>query len=354
MTRILNHTLLIIIAGGIMICTSCKKWLPADLDYLSPQATYTQTEFQPVLGRTTEYSLIFNTDNSNTPIHFQITNVRYRSTGQPTNDLEKEIPVTIWKQAYTGYENSVAEINAKRTTEMHPVWEVRPTSGDFILWAEADSTMLHQQPDSGYLFDVIASNSGGKNVYHNLVLDPIRQEPYEPYDRDPITGERLKIYPNPLDSSQFSFNYIHPASLTNVIGDSTDLPMNVDSVRVLFRKTGDGNTLTFKFLDKDSLPINPATFNDTKWDSLVHGFNVKVTDKYVRYDVAYPIPVVHYPTRFTTSDGSEASVNFSFDRIAFGNVRQVCSVAFNFAIYQKGDWEVIFYFYSDNPKFRNE
>jgi hypothetical protein len=344
----------LVLAGGILLMTaSCRKWLPADLDYLSQKATYTQTEFNPILGRTTLYSLIFNTDNSNTPINFKITNVRYRLSGKPTNDLDKEVQVLVWKEAYTGYEKSVAEINAKRTTETHPIWEIRPTSGDFILWASADSTMLHQQPDSGYLFDVIASNSGGTNTYQNLVLDPLREEPYEPYDRDQVTGERLKTYPNPLDSSRFIYRYIHP-SISNIVGDSTDLPMRSDSVRVLFHKTGSGNSLTFKFLDKDSMLINPARFNDTRWDSLVHGFNVKVTDTAVRYDVAYPIPVVKYRTRFTTSDGSEAAVKFTYDRIGYGNIREKCSVSFNFAIYQKGDWDVIFYFYSDNPKFRNE
>jgi hypothetical protein len=213
--------------------------------------------------------------------------------------------------------------------------------------------MLHQQPDSGYLFDVVASNSGGTNTYTDLVLDPFREQPYQPYDRDAFTGQRLRLYPNPLDSSSFTYVYLHP-TLTNVTGDSTNMPMRNDSVRVLFHKTGNGNTLTFKFLNKDSLPINPAFFNDTRWDSLVHGFNMKVTDQYVRYDVAYPVPVVKFRTRFTTSDGSEASVKFSYDSIAYGNTRQICSIAFNFAIYEKGDWEVVFYFYSDNPKFRNE
>ncbi len=353
MSKRLKYGLMFWMVGGILMFSSCKKWLPADLEYLSPKATYTQTEFNPILGRTTLYSLIFNTDNSNTPIHFKMTNVRYRISGEPTDDLEKEIPVQVWKKAYTGYEKSVAEINAKRTIENHPVWEIRPTSGDFILWASADSAMLKQQPDSGYVFDVEVSNSGGKNTYKNLILDPLREQPYEPYDHDPITGERLKRYPNPLDSSTFKYEYIHP-NLANITGDSTGLPIRSDSVRVFFHKTGDGNSLTFKFLDKDSLPINPARFNDTRWDSLVHGFNVKVTDQYVRYDVAYPIPVVKYRTRFTTSDGSEAAVKFTYDRIGFGNIREQCSVAFNFAIYEKGDWEVVFYFYSDNPKFRNE
>lgn len=344
---------LLIAFGALFMAVSCKKWLPKDLDYLSPQAVFTQQEFYPYLGRTTEYSRIFSTDNSNTPIHFEITNVRYKKSGKPTNDLAKEVPVLVWRKAYTGYEKSLAEINAKRELENHPLWEVRKTSGDFILWSSADSTMLRQQPDSGYLFDVVASNSGGSRTFKDLILDPVRAMPYEPNVIDPQTGQQLKDYPTPNDSSVFSLRYIHPQAY-NMTGDSTDLPLRGDSVRVFFHKTGNGNSLTFKFLNKDSLPIDPAKFNRTIWDSVVHGFNVKVTDTYVRYEVAYPIPLVKYRTRFTTSNGSEASASFTYNRIGFGGYRQTCTLNFNFAIYQKGDWEIAFYFYSDNPKFRDE
>lgn len=353
MPRRLKYGFLIIAFAFLAGLAACKKWLPQELGYLSPKAVYSQTTFNPILGRTTLYSQIFNTDNSSTPIDFKITNVRYLSTGAPTNDLEKQAPVLVWKQAYTGYEKSVAEIEAKRKLETHPIWEIRKNAGDFILWASADSTMIHQLPDSGYLFDVVASNSGGLNTYKNLVLAPFREQPYQPYDHDAITGDRLKKYLNPADSSIFSYIYIHP-NVNNITGDSTDEQILSDSVRVLFHKTGNGNTLTFKFLDKDSIPIDPAKFNHTNWDSLVHGFNVKVTNQYVRYDVAYPIPVIRYPTRFTNSDGSQANVEFAYDRIGFGGIRQRGTVDFSFAIYQKGDWEVIFYFHSDNPRFRDE
>lgn len=344
---------LLVAAGFLIMAGSCKKWLPQDLDYLSPQAVFTQTEFYPYLGRTTEYSRVFNTDNSNTPIHFEITNVRYKASGKATNDLSKEVPVLVWRQAYTGYETSLAEINEKRELETHPIWEVRATSGDFILWASADSTMLRQQPDSGYLFDVVASNSGGSRTFKDLVLAPIREMPYEPNVIDPETGTQLRDYPSPNDSSIFRLRYIHPQAF-NITGDSTDLPLRGDSIRVYFHKTGDGNSLTFKFMNKDSLPINPANFNRTIWDSVVHGFNVQLTNTSVRYEVAYPIPVVRYRTRFTSSSGAEASATFSYNRIGFGGVRETCGLTFNFAIYQKGDWEIIFHFYSDNPKFRNE
>lgn len=346
---------LFIIGGILLFSGACRKWLPKDLDYISKNATYTQTVFQPILGRTTLYSEIFNTDNSSIPMHFKIVNVRYASTGKPSSDLEKEVPVLVWKQAYTGNEKSVAEIEAKRTMENHPLWEIRPESGDLILWASADSTMVRQLPDSGYLFDVIASNSGGVDTFKNLRLIPYREQPYSPYnDYDPITGKPMLAYPNPGDSSVSYRVYDHPTGTNNVVGDSTELPIVNDSIRVLFHKTGDGNSLTFKFLNKDSVLIDPASFNKTNWDSLMHGFNVQVTHQYVKYDVVYPIPLVQMPTRYTNSSGTEASVEFAYDRKGFGGAIQHATIDFSFAIYQKGDWEILFYFHSDNPRFRNE
>ncbi|GAA4319637.1 DUF5007 domain-containing protein [Compostibacter hankyongensis] len=347
----IKYLLSAIVFSGILI-TSCRKWLPGDLDYLSPQAVFTQTQYQPILGRTTLYSRVFNTDNSTTPIHFEITNVRYKENGNPTDDLAREVPALTWKAAYTGYEKSLAEIEAKRTMEPHPLWEIREKSGDFILWSSADSTMLRQQPDSGYLFDVVASNSGGANTYKDLLLMPLRAQPYSPYEYDEITGERAKQYLTE-DSSVYRLIYLHP-NIYNITGDSTDLLLKSDSVRVYFHKKGNGSSLTFKFLNKDSLPISPSNFNRTIWDSVVHGFNVKITKDAVSYDVAYPIPLVRYPTRFTTTDGSQAHVVFTFDRLGFGGIRQTGTIDFSFSIFQKGDWEIIFHFYSDNPRFSDE
>lgn len=339
------------LAGVLCLSSACKKWLPDDLDFISPKAAFTQSTFTPIIGRTTAYQQVFNPDNSSIPIHFEISNVRDRKTGQKVDDLSKEIPVMVWKEAYTGFERSADEIEKKRTTENHPIWEVRPESGDFILWAEADSTMLKQQPDSGYLFDVVATNSGGSRTFSDLVLNPFREQPYAPYELDPVTGQPIVE----VQGGSFrSIKYNHPSSINNITGDSTGLPMVNDSIRVLFHRKGDGNKLTFKFLNKDSVAINPAMFNHTVWDSLVHGFNVKVSDSDVTYDVVYPIPVIKYQTRFTNSDGSQAAVGFSWDRKGFGGIVQRSSINFDFAIYEKGDWEVIFWFHYDNPRFRDE
>jgi hypothetical protein len=343
----LKIAILLIITG----VAACRKWGPDDLDFLSTRAVYNQKIFAPILGRTFLYSQIFNTDNSSTPIRFRMLNVRYKN-GQPSTDLDKPLEVLTWKSTYTGEEKSLEEIAAKRVIETHPAWEIRPESGDFVLWAEADSSFFRQQPDSGYLFDVEATNSGGTNIYKDMSLMPKREQPYSPYEYDEITGKQNADYPNPADSSQFILKYIHPG-INNIIDDETNLGLKSDSVRVLFHKKGNGSSLTFKFMDKDSLPIDPALFNLTPWDSLLHGFNRQLTATEVSYQVAYPIPLMRYKTRYTSGDGSQAYVKFTFTRIGFGNFRETGTVDLNFSIYQKGDWEIIFYF-RNNPRFRDE
>lgn len=353
MSTISKNRLIASLVLLIIGLAGCKKWFPEDLDYLSPKAVYSQKLFNPILGRTTVYSMIFNSDNSTTPITFKIVNVRYRSTNEPTHDLEKTAPVWVWTEGYTGNEKTLAEIEAKRHEETHPIFEIREKSGDLILWSSADSSMLRQQPDSGYLFDVVATNSGGTNTYKDMVLDPMRELPYSPAtDIDPLTG--LPAFKYTSDSTAITWLYASP-SISNMLGDSTELPIDKDSVKVLFRKTGNGNSLTFKFLDKDSVLINPAKFNATgPLDSLLHGFNVRATPQYIRYDVAYPIPVIKYATRWTTGDGSQTKVKFAYDRKGYGGGNQRGTLDFSFAIYQKGDWEVLFYFFGDTPRFRDE
>ncbi|SHM93943.1 DUF5007 domain-containing protein [Chitinophaga sp. CF418] len=343
---------LFILLSLSLLFFACRKWAADDLDYLSKRAVYNQRVFSPILGRTTLYSQIFNTDNSTTPINFRILNVRYKKDGKATNDFEQKVEALVWKATYTGEEKSLAEIEAKRGIETHSVFEVRQQSGDFVLWAEAKGISMRQQPDSGYLFDVEASNSGGTNMYKDLSLMPFKEQAYAPYEYDAITGAHRANYPNPNDSSIFELIYNHPG-VYNMIDDGTNLQLKGDSVRVFFHRKGDGNSLSFKFMDKDSLPINPEKFNLTPWDSLLHGFNKQMTATEVNYQVAYPIPVMRFKTRYTNGDGSQAYVKFSFSRLGFGNIREIGVLDLNFNIYQKGDWEIIFYF-RNNPRFRDE
>jgi hypothetical protein len=123
---------------------------------------------------------------------------------------------------------------------------------------------------------------------------------------------------------------------------------------VYFKRKGDGNALTIKFFDKDSVAINPLKFNGTKWDKLVHGFNPVIGPTSVKYEVAYPIPLTPFPTEYTTSDGSQALLSFSYNRIGFNGSREVGTMTLPFSIYQPGDWEIIFFFHNENPKFEDE
>jgi hypothetical protein len=336
----------------VLLLFACRKWAAEDLDFLSGRAVYNQKVFTPILGRTVLYSQIFNTDASTTPISFRILNVRYKKDGTPANDFEQQVDVQVWKSTYTGEEKTLAEIEGKRGIEKHAVFEVRPTSGDFILWAEAVGASMRHQPDSGYLFDVEATNSGGTNTYKDLSLMPMREQPYAPYEYDALTGRQRANYPNPADSSLFELIYNHPG-VYNMVDDDTNLDLRGDSVRVFFHRKGDGNSLTFKFMNKDSLPMDPKNFNLTPWDSLLHGFDKQMMETEVSYQVAYPIPAMRFKTRYTNGDGSQAYVKFSFSRVGFGNIRQIGVLDLNFNIYKKGDWEIIFYF-RNNPRFRDE
>jgi hypothetical protein len=81
---------------------------------------------------------------------------------------------------------------------------------------------------------------------------------------------------------------------------------------------------------------------------------MKMTSTAVKYEVAYPIPLVQIPTPYTNTSGNRASVAFSYDRIGFGGFRVDATIGLNFAIFEKGDWEIVFWFNKDNPKFIND
>jgi hypothetical protein len=332
-------------AALFLLLVSCKKYLPQDLDYLSDKAIYTTTVFNPVLGRTTFYANTFNPGQSSLPLNFSIVNVR-NSNGKPTDVLKDSVDVLVWKRGYTGWEKTLDEIQQKRGLEKHPLWEVRPHSGEFVLWAEATDKLLAHLPDSGYVFDVDVSNSGGRRTFSGLRLIPYQQCGYQPNQLDPVTGI-------PKTDGSGHLQYVNP-SVTNITGDISGKLVSSNQVRVYFTKKGEGNSLTFRFFDKDSLPIDPAKFNRTVWDSIFHGFNVRKTATGVTYDVAYPIPLVKLKTRFTNNDGSQAVVSFTYDRLGIAGIRSQSSLSFNFNIYEKGDWEIAFHFYQDNPRFRDE
>ena len=341
--------MLLLLAIGLTAAsclTACKKWygVPSDSDFLSDQADYTTRSFSPTIGRTNLFSGAFNPDGSTQPLNFEIVNMR-NSDGTPATAPLQSVPTLVWTAAYSGLETSIAEIEAKRHLENHPIWEVRK-SGQFILYPQANNSMLSNFQGSakpGYIFDVKVSNGGGSRILKNLTLNPYRERPYDPSNLNALTGAPAAA----TDS-------IYPTVLSGMVGVNTRLALINTNVYVYFKRTGDGNSLTFKFLDPTKNPINPALFNTTKWATLVHGFNMQMTDTYVKYDVAYPIPLVVLPTKYTIADGTKASVEFSYTRLGFNGIRETGIMDFNFAIFRQGDWEIDFQFRNEIPRFQNE
>jgi hypothetical protein len=348
---------------AIAVLSSCKKIfnLPNDKDYLSSNVNYSNKIFEPIIGRTTVIGG-FNGDNSTQPIKFEIVNARF-GDGRPVTDLFQKKSTYVWTAPYNGLEKSLAEIEAKRKLQEHPLFEVLP-SGEFILWASSTNELIAPRPADSTnfpqdtrFFDLKITNTGGHTIIRDFQIRPFRERPYEPSDDFNIYSGGPAPHPktpyNPL-----SRNYIRPF-LNNVIGATTDIPLESNDdkkdVVVYIRPFtgGTGNSLRFKFLNKDSVEMNPAFFNETVWDKIVHGFNFQKTLTYAQYDVAYPIPLVEIPTIYAPG-GTRDHAEFRYSRIGFGGVRVVASFGIDFAIYRKGDWEIVFHFRKDNPKFENE
>lgn len=324
-------------ALGVFGLTSCDKLLPDERESVATNSSFTQDVYAPILGRATLYNT-FNAGNSTQPLTFKMINPR-TYTGEAAPELTDVFPVTVWKQAYTGEETSLDEINKKRSVENHHLFEIREHSGQFLMWPEAKSTFMQAQPDSGYIFDIEMSNSGGRRYFRNMRLKPFREIPFEPSTQDPITGQTTSAG-------------VFPSRISNIYGKHSG--QLIADIGVVFHKVGNGNSLTFEFLDTLQRHISPQKFNLTDWAHLVHGFNMKMSDTAVTYQVAYPIPLTHVKTRYTTSDGLRARVVFSYDRMGFGDQREVAELGLDFAIYEPGDWQIKFIFVDDNPNFDDE
>lgn len=350
---------------GLVTFSSCKKLygIPDDVDYLSENINYTAIKFNPVLGRTSLFGN-FSADNSTFPLNFEIINPR-NINGVPTNAFSQVFPVKVWTAAYTGLEKTLSEIEEKRKLEEHPLFEVRK-SGEFILWSTANNAnFLKSGADSTYVFDVSVKNNGNSRLIRNIAVVPYRERPYEPsnhidiksgaalYDLD-VPTLRMRLLPNTLTGmrgAQTNRTLVRELRTTNA---STKVKNVQQDCWVYFNRIGDGKSLTFKFMNKDSVAINPAKFNNTKWQNLLHGFDMEMTPTYVRYKVAYPIPLIRMATSYTTTDGSQANVVFSYNRIGFSGARETGTMNLSFNIFQEGDWEIIFFFHNEDPKFENE
>lgn len=358
-----NIRLLCVILGSYSLFSACSDMygLPEDRDFISDKIDYTNKILEPILGRTTVFTSLVE-DNSTLPMKFEIVNARY-GDGRPVTDIFTKAPTYEWIQEYDGLEKSLAEIEAKRKLVEKPIFEV-DSNGRLILWASANNANLKPRPADTVLktqdirfFDIKVQNSGGTQIIKDFQLIPWTQRNYYPdTDINPYTGGKAPDPQRPKDTTRQ--DYIIPSSLTNVIGERTQLPLANNSIKkdvVVYIRPfsgGKGNSLRIKFLGADGKFINPVKFNETKWDLLVHGFNKVMNPEYVQYDVAYPIPLSNIKTDY--SNGGTAFFTINYSRIGFGGIRQVGQFSLNYRIYKKGDWEIVFHFRNENPKFEDD
>lgn len=350
------------IAGLSLVMASCNDMynLPEEKDFISTNLTYTTQIMEPTLGRTSIFNPL-SADNSTRPITFEIINPRY-GDGRPATDFLQTAPTYEWITEYTGFETSLEEIERKRRLVEKPIFEV-DEGGRFIMWASGTNETVNPRPKDTLLltqdirfFDLKLSNSGGVRYVRDFQLIPWREIPYLPTDLNPYTGEVAPDPVYPLDPRRRA--YITPSRMSNVIGELTNVPLvnNNDKkdlvVYIRPFEGGNGNKLRFVILDKDEQPINPEEFNETRWDEMIHGFNRHMTSEYVEYDVAYPIPLVNINTAYTSGDRARA--NIAYSRVGWNGVRTTATFGLDFKIFKKGDWEIVFHFRNDNPKFDNE
>lgn len=318
--------------------------LPDDLDALGDDTRFNTRIYSPTLGRNTLFDQNFNAGNSSKPLALSIVNIR-RSNGDPAPELTNTYPVKVWKKQYTGEEKTLAEIEEKRAIEYRPAFEIQKHSGNFNMWNIGPNESIKTEPDSGYIFDVEVSNSGGRRYERGLKLKPQKARPYEPSIYHPVSG----VAPN---------SFVFPNRMILMYSDRDMSFVNPSSVHIFFTKDVDnkapGSTLTFSFVDSVNNYVDPMKFNQVKWEELIHGFNHRFVGKKVVYDVAYPMPLVALPTKYTTADGLKASVFFSFDRIGYAGLRDIGGVGLDFAIFEEGHWEIQFRFTEALPKFENE
>ncbi|MBO9593808.1 MAG: DUF5007 domain-containing protein [Niabella sp.] len=338
-----RFTYWILFAAGMISALSCKRLIPQERENIGLESDINQGVFSPTLGRTTTFIDIFSKQSTTYPATFKILNFRRRS-GDAARELETVIPVLVWKQAYTGKETSLDEIERKRAKENHQLFEIGERSGDLTMWAEATSAMFRSQPDSGYLFDLEVSNSGGRRYFQALQLMPMKEIPFEPTNIDQLTGMPVR-------------EFVYPSAV-NMKGDSTGRELSSGDVRVYIRKVDDGgknsNKLTIRFLDRHDQFINPDKFSNTNWAGLLHGFNMVKNATGVTFDVAYPIPLAKLRTIYTTASGEMAALRFSYLRTVIGGETKENYLGLNFRIFEPGNWEIVFKFVNDNPRFTND
>jgi hypothetical protein len=336
---------------AVLVLASCRK-LPEKKDYLSKNANFDKRDvYEPILGRTTLELTNFNADGSSYPMIFSVENIRRFKDGSPAPELTEKIKVQQWVRDYDGKEKTLEEIEKKRVWSEKNFFEIRSGSGDFIFW-NASSEQIRTYPDSGYVFDVKIVNKGNERIIKDFWIRPLKEISYDPYEYNVYTRERKLETRQSPDGKSYRVPYtIHPSYLQNMYYTKDSLFTDT-LVSVYIQKTGvKGHSLTFKFVDQYFNPINPAKFGQTKWDELVHGFDRKQTATEVTYQVAYPIPLTSLRTDYAAN--GKARINFGYSRKGFAGRRVDASFGLDFAIYEPGDWTIMFFFRRD-PLFEDD
>lgn len=346
--------LIITLLLSVLLTDSCMDdFLPETLDAYDVNAGFSQTVYRPQLGRTTLFTSNFSPGSSTLPFTFEISNIT-RVDGSPAPELTEFYPVTVWNTPYFGDEKSLAEIEAKRTVEYRQLFQVRKHTGEFILWSPANSSFVQCAPMEGYVFDVLSQNSGGYKYTTKMSLVPTREVEFEPSNVNLETGLTISEYVNPtaVGTVRFANSEDRRGS-----GERFSVYMTTEDIQVYFRKRDDNTdpekTLTFRFYGPDYKVINPENFNLTRWASLVHGFDMEKTIEYVRYKVAYPVPLVQTATDYTNATGDRARISLNWDYMTANNRRYSSSISLDFAIYVEGHWEIIFVFAGGYPMFNS-
>ena len=137
------------IGAYFFLNTSCvEKFLPDVQEAFDREVNFTQQLYKPVLGRTTLFSNNFQSGNSTLPLTFEITRI-VKADGSPAPELTDVFPVTVLKSPYLGTEKTLEEIEAKRTLEYRPLFQIRKHSGEFVMYSNAMSAFVNCSPCKG-------------------------------------------------------------------------------------------------------------------------------------------------------------------------------------------------------------
>ncbi|MCA5005915.1 DUF5007 domain-containing protein [Sphingobacterium bovistauri] len=345
--KILKSSLLAsFIYMGVILCMfSCKSYIPDDMDALGDQIKFTKRDFTPIVGRTSFHEdLLSETNKSTLPLDIEILDIKDADGNSVKKLFTDKFPVHVWQSSYTGKETSLKEIEDKRTIEYRPAIELQKHSGDLVFWNTTSLLGLQTIPSDGYSMDVAIGNKGGSTIDRDLKLRFYKPRPYEPSEYDPNTG-----------LARYSYLWPEPTDISNLIDEDQ---FGIYDIRINIIKNYDnkapGSTLTISTVDSLYKPIDIKKFNNTNFETLVHGFNPRFDNGKVTYDVLYPMPIANIKTNYTNSDGTRSTLYLGYKRLDVLGRLSESYIKFNFAIYEEGHWEIRIRFAGSIPKFDND